>query len=874
MASSYENPNARRSELDALGRSLSQTISRENVKTTNAIKALGKSLTQSRGNEKRDDQKRDKNIADAMKQNGNQYSELQKSMTAIADAVNNQTAVITGNQKKQTKKDREDKNKGIIQRLKDGFKTPIKSMEGIVKAVAKPLNGLKGLLGTLFKGLALATLLTNPEAIGNAIKTLTEGALSLAETLQDENFQKGLGILFEFVVKIAKFGLDRLTQFLDGITQLADGVDSLLKGEFFKWETWEDLGAGLKNTAVGFTALAVLLAPGSAILLGLKGLGLALKAFKGGGGTPPVTPPVTPPPVTPPIGTPPVRGPVGGVPPVSPPNTILGPNGLPRPPSVGGTSPGRAPSIPNPPAAATPGLAAGALTWGAVTGLTTVVGAFQAWSEGFVRDVTGYPFSGSFGGPFMAPIGFNTGAFVPGSGNGDTVLAKLEPGEYVLNKKLVSAIGKNQLDMWNHSMVPRFQTGGIVPLGKKLVNQGYAAWQHPDFNLNSGYTGSGNERTWMRPYSSHHNYGEALDFPLSHNTNAELDALYAHLNKNKDKYNISELLWKTSGHYDHLHVAVKAGTTPETAPAAPSWDWGAALAGAPTAPSTPMPDWGAPSTPSTTPDKQPFNPLDMFSNLGPFAAMAQVFAPITEMIGGAFSSMSAVTGSRPSSGTDDTSGANTAPTGGMSKSEIKALAKSAGFPDRVLNTLGAIAMAESGGNPNIDTNQSGLSAVTGEDSIGLMQVNWKAHKDWLQAAGISRQDLYDPATNMKAAYRIWSDAGGFSPWGAYTNGSYAQHLQKGGNVQPGYGGPKSNISTMPSSHSSGYNAMSRASRDNGYYARHQAPVVVPVPMGGGNSGSESGSTSSTGRAPQLSSSPNSMVSLDYFYRSALSGMLA
>jgi hypothetical protein len=45
---------------------------------------------------------------------------------------------------------------------------------------------------------------------------------------------------------------------------------------------------------------------------------------------------------------------------------------------------------------------------------------------------------------------------------GDIVDAKLEPGEYVLNRNAVKAIGKENLNMLNHEVAPRFAEGGSV----------------------------------------------------------------------------------------------------------------------------------------------------------------------------------------------------------------------------------------------------------------------------------------------------------------------------------------------------------------------------------------------------------------------------
>ena len=129
-----------------------------------------------------------------------------------------------------------------------------------------------------------------------------------------------------------------------------------------------------------------------------------------------------------------------------------------------------------------------------------------------------------------API---TASMKPGAGAGDGRQAR----------------GANQ--------TPAYQRA--VAVGRALEGEGYRAWQHPDFNVHSGYTGSGRERVMRRSYNSYHNYGEALDYPLSHNSEAQLNKLAAYFRQNKSALGIAEILWKTSGHYDHLHVSFKGG---------------------------------------------------------------------------------------------------------------------------------------------------------------------------------------------------------------------------------------------------------------------------------------------------------------------------
>ena len=87
----------------------------------------------------------------------------------------------------------------------------------------------------------------------------------------------------------------------------------------------------------------------------------------------------------------------------------------------------------------------------------------------------------------------------------------------------------------------------------------------------------------------------------------------------------------------------------------------------------------------------------------------------------------------------------------------------------------AIALAESGGrasahNPNTST---------GDDSWGLWQINLLGGlRSRLVKWGLtSPQQLTDPMVNAKAAYSIFSDAGGtFRDWSTYNHGSYIPFL--------------------------------------------------------------------------------------------------
>lgn len=94
-----------------------------------------------------------------------------------------------------------------------------------------------------------------------------------------------------------------------------------------------------------------------------------------------------------------------------------------------------------------------------LTPLVPLISAFAAikigagigsFATGFNRKISGH----NQGGPIHA---FASGGLVPGHGNGDTVPARLTPGEYVIRKNAVKAIGLNTLQKIN-----KYARGGEV----------------------------------------------------------------------------------------------------------------------------------------------------------------------------------------------------------------------------------------------------------------------------------------------------------------------------------------------------------------------------------------------------------------------------
>lgn len=133
---------------------------------------------------------------------------------------------------------------------------------------------------------------------------------------------------------------------------------------------------------------------------------------------------------------------------------------------------------------------------------------------------------------------------------------------------------------------------------------------------------------------------------------------------------------------------------------------------------------------------------------------------------------------------------------GLSAAEIYRYARQAGFGRDQAVTMTAIAMAESGGNPQ-------ANAVTPrEDSRGLWQINMHAHADKFGLA-----DLYDPEMNAFAAFTVSGGGKNFRPWSVYTNGRYfdflgqaqtaAGQVDKGLLIKRGKAGKRKKIATGP-----------------------------------------------------------------------------
>jgi len=109
----------------------------------------------------------------------------------------------------------------------------------------------------------------------------------------------------------------------------------------------------------------------------------------------------------------------------------------------------------------------------------------------------------------------------------------------------------------------------------------------------------------------------------------------------------------------------------------------------------------------------------------------------------------------------------------LTQSEIYSLARSVGLTDARAKVAAAVAMAESGGNPNAH------NTTPPDDSYGLWQINMYGSLGPARRKSLglsSDADLYNPQTNAKAMAQISNNGGNFHPWSTYTNGSYLKFV--------------------------------------------------------------------------------------------------
>lgn len=111
----------------------------------------------------------------------------------------------------------------------------------------------------------------------------------------------------------------------------------------------------------------------------------------------------------------------------------------------------------------------------------------------------------------------------------------------------------------------------------------------------------------------------------------------------------------------------------------------------------------------------------------------------------------------------------------LSDAQIAGAAKAAGFSGSALITAVAIALAESSGNANAHNTRPP------DNSYGLWQINMYGNlgPERRKQYGLSsNSELFNPATNAKAAYAISGGGKNFRPWSTYIFGNYLSYMSR------------------------------------------------------------------------------------------------
>lgn len=103
----------------------------------------------------------------------------------------------------------------------------------------------------------------------------------------------------------------------------------------------------------------------------------------------------------------------------------------------------------------------------------------------------------------------------------------------------------------------------------------------------------------------------------------------------------------------------------------------------------------------------------------------------------------------------------------MTPKQLYELARAQGFAVQDAITVAAIALAESGGNPNAVSrpNSDPMHSL----DRGLLQINSYWHSE------VPDSCAYDPVCAMQAAFRISQGGKNFSPWSTFTSQKYRQY---------------------------------------------------------------------------------------------------
>ncbi len=119
----------------------------------------------------------------------------------------------------------------------------------------------------------------------------------------------------------------------------------------------------------------------------------------------------------------------------------------------------------------------------------------------------------------------------------------------------------------------------------------------------------------------------------------------------------------------------------------------------------------------------------------------------------------------------------------ISKKQLAQMLRQAGFPEKDIPTMIGIA----GGESSFIPTRHNPNANTGDNSYGLFQINMLGAMgpERRRQFGIeSNDELFDPATNIRAAKSIY-DSQGLGAWTVYDNKTYRNFMPTAEEIEPG-----------------------------------------------------------------------------------------
>lgn len=348
------------------------------------------------------------------------------------------------------------------------------------------------------------------------------------------------------------------------------------------------------------------------------------------------------------------------------------------------------------------------------------------------------------------------GMIVPGTGTGDRVPAMLEPGEGIINRKAVAAMGGASAIHAINAKIPRFgrperhQKGGIAGAVSAINRFEEAAFP---------YLWGGGHGATPAPWGPVDCSG-FVSYVLQH-AGINIPTMVSGDLANAGMPGPGPITVYANPTHTLMSVMGRfAGTSGQNPGGGAGW--------------ISRPDGGYLSGFTVRHFEaiaMELEKLAMAGAPGPLREMGQAALDLSRKAGNAkIKALAATFGGGGDAGDPGPigRGGKVSAGGSYNKPALMDIWGQAGGVSSSANIAAAVALAESSGNPNASNNNT-----NGTIDRGLWQIN-SIH---------GALSTFDPLGNARAAVSISGNGSSWMPWVAYTNGNYAQYLQQGGIAQ-------------------------------------------------------------------------------------------